>query len=107
MTMRAIVYTKYGPPDVLELKEVAIPTPKDNEVLVKVYSTTVTAGDWKTRKADPFYFRFMFGLIRPKQNILRSPLGMLGVIGPSRMDYRRVIPLVQFLSQVITEKLRA
>lgn len=74
--MKAIVYTEYGPADVLKLKEVPKPTPRDNEVLIKVHAATVTTGDVNMRgftfvpPGFGFLPRLMFGLRKPKKNIL-------------------------------------
>ena len=78
--MKAIVYNEYGPSDVLHLQEVEKPTPKDNEVLIKVHATSVTAADCN---AHGFVFvppgfgflpRLMFGLRKPRQPILGTEL---------------------------------
>ena len=55
--MRAIVYTKYGPPDVLELKEVDKPTPKHNEVLIEVHAASLNSWDWDLLRGTPFVVR--------------------------------------------------
>ena len=68
--MKAIVYTKYGSQDVLELKEVEKPTPKDHEVLVKVFAASAAAGDWHLLRGKPFLMRFTSGLLKPKHTIL-------------------------------------
>src|SRR6266511_5653823 len=67
--MKAIVATKYGSPDVLQFKEVAKPTPKDNEVLVKIHAAAVTVGDVIVVKGEPFLVRFWSGLLEPKHKI--------------------------------------
>ena len=72
--MKAIVYTEYGSADVLQLKEVAKPTPKDNEVLIRIEATTVTAVDSTFRQGASLSGRFYTGLTRPKRPVLGSTL---------------------------------
>jgi NADPH:quinone reductase-like Zn-dependent oxidoreductase len=85
--MRAIVYERYGPPEVLQLKKVEKPTPKDNEVLIKIHATTVTSGDWRVRSlivptGFKLIIRLVFGVFKPKQPILGSELaGVIESIG--------------------------
>jgi NADPH:quinone reductase-like Zn-dependent oxidoreductase len=70
--MRVIVYNKYGPPDVLQLGELEKPVPKENEVLIKIFATTVTAVDCTFRMGKPFFARMYTGLTKPKNPVLGS-----------------------------------
>jgi NADPH:quinone reductase-like Zn-dependent oxidoreductase len=93
--MKAIVLTKFGPPDVLQLQEVAKPTPKDKEVLIRIYATTVTAGDCELRRlkaplALRLPIRIFVGLIRPRPIILGQELaGEIEAVGKEVTRFRR------------------
>jgi NADPH:quinone reductase-like Zn-dependent oxidoreductase len=80
--MKAIVYTRYGPPDVLQLKEVEKPTPKDNEVLIKVHAASVNDWDWGLLRGKPFMNRMVFGLLKPRTKILGGDIaGRIEAVG--------------------------
>ena len=68
--MQAIVYQKYGSPDVLELQEIKKPVVKDDEVLVRVHAASVNPIDWHFLRGTPFAMRIFLGLINPKRKIL-------------------------------------
>jgi len=93
--MKAIVCTKYGPPDVLQLREVAKPVPKDNEVLIKIYATTCHVGDVRVRSFNvPFWqmipFRLYLGITKPKRSILGMELaGEIEAVGKDVKRFKK------------------
>ena len=93
--MKAIAYEKYGPPDVLELKDVVKPNPKDNEVLIKIHATTVTLYDcWARSSTSPAGFgllmRISSGIRKPKQSILGTELaGEIEEVGKEVKQFRK------------------
>jgi len=94
--MKAIVWTTYGPPEGLQLKEVAKPTPKDKEVLIRIYATTVTAGDCELRSLRfPLWLRLPIriyvGLRRPRRiSILGQELaGEIEAVGSEVTRFRK------------------
>jgi NADPH:quinone reductase-like Zn-dependent oxidoreductase len=88
--MKAIIYTTYGPPDVLRLAEVAKPVPKDDEVLVAVHAASVNPLDWHLMRGKPFLVRLMVGgLRRPKHTILGSDIaGRVEAVGGAVKRFR-------------------
>ncbi len=92
--MKAVVCTKYGPPEVLQIQEVEKPVPKDNEVLVKVFATTVNSGDVRIRGFDvpalPWIpFRLYSGIRKPRINILGSTFsGEVEVVGKDVKNFK-------------------
>ena len=80
--MKAVVYHKYGSPDVLSLEEVQKPAPKDDEVLVKIHAASANPADWHLLRATPFFARLTVGLLRPKYKILGSDIaGQVEAVG--------------------------
>ncbi|MFT7557908.1 MAG: NADPH:quinone reductase-like Zn-dependent oxidoreductase [Planctomycetota bacterium] len=87
--MKAIICTRYGSPDVLELREVKKPIPKDGEVLIRIRSTTATSGDSRIRQASPFLIRFIFGFTKPRNDILGGTLaGIVESVGKNVTQFK-------------------
>jgi len=105
--MKAIICTKYGPAEVLQLKEVGKPIPKDNEILIKVYATTVTSADYKIRsfQSSIMYWvpmRIMLGLRKPRKSILgRELAGEIEAIGKNVKNSRKVTRFLLLLACIL------
>jgi len=87
--MKAIVYTKYGSADVVQLRDIEKPAPKDNEVLVKVMAASANAYDWHFLSADIFLIRLMGGLLKPKNNRLGADMaGRVEAVGSAVKQFK-------------------
>ena len=87
--MKAMMYTQYGPPDVLKLVDVEKPNPKDDEVLIKIYASSVTFGDMAAVKGEPFMVRFSLGLREPKFKILgKDVAGQVEAVGVNVKQFK-------------------
>ncbi len=106
--MQAIVYTEYGPPDVLQLKEIEKPAPKDNELLVKVFATTVTSGDVRMRSftvpaGQWLLARIALGLTGPKNQVLGVELaGIVESVGKAVQRFSAGDPIFGQLPVMIS-----
>ena len=97
--MKAIVYTKYGPPESLKLEEVPKPTPNDDQVLVKVHAASVNALDWHTLMAKPFLVHLDGGLLKPKNNRLGADMaGHVEAVGKNVTQFKQDDEVYGFVS---------
>jgi len=87
--MKAIELTKYGAPEFLQMNEVEKPSPKDKEILIKIHASSVSSGDARMRRADPFIIRLIFGFKRPRKPVLGVVVaGEIEAIGTSVSNYK-------------------
>ena len=87
--MKAIVYTNYGPPDVLRLEEIEKPTPQDNQVLIKIHAASANPLDWHLMRAEPFLARLGNGLQKPKNPKLGADVaGRVEAVGKSVTEFQ-------------------
>lgn len=98
--MKAIIYEKYGSPDVLQLKEITKPGPDENELLVRIKASSINSRDWRLLRANPFFLRFMGqGLLRPKSKILGADIaGQVEAVGRNVSQFQPGDEVYGFLS---------
>ncbi len=88
--MKAAVYTSYGHPEVVQLKDVPKPSPNNNEIVVKVNASTVTAGDWRMRAGNPFAIRLYNGLFKLKRTVLGHEFsGVVDSVGGDVTQFKK------------------
>lgn len=87
--MKAVICTKYGSPDILQINEVEKPVPKDNEVLIKIRAASTNPYDWHIMRGEPIFFRLMMGLQKPKNEILGNDIaGIVEEAGPNVKQFK-------------------
>jgi NADPH:quinone reductase-like Zn-dependent oxidoreductase len=88
--MKAVVYEKYGSPEVLQLKEVTKPMPKDHQMLIKVKAASVNSWDWDMLTGKPYLYRLLFGLFKPKLKILGADVsGVVEAVGNDVTHFKK------------------
>lgn len=99
--MKAIAYTKYGSPDVLQLKEVEKPAPKHDEVLIRVYAASLNSRDWRRMRANPFFMRLTVGgLLKPKNPMLGADVaGRVEAVGSNVRQFQPGDEVFGYLSR--------
>ena len=87
--MKALVFKKYGSPEVLQLREITKPTPEENEVLVRIHATAVNDYDWSMIRGKPYLYRLLFGLLKPKHQIPGMELsGTIEALGTNAKSFK-------------------
>ena len=92
--MKAVVYKRYGTPDVLRLADVPTPKPRDTEVLVRVRAVSLNASDWELLRGKPLYSRWA-GPFRPRHHVLGSDIASVLTPMPTGMSYEQAAALPQ------------
>ncbi|MDX2141623.1 MAG: NAD(P)-dependent alcohol dehydrogenase [Chloroflexota bacterium] len=87
--MKAMIYTQYGSADVIRAAQMAQPTPKDNEVLIKIHAASINSADYRLMHGQPFMVRFVYGLFKPRHPILGSDIaGRIEAVGRAVTQFK-------------------